>query len=162
MILSLPDSETPEVFGMHENASITYRQQQTRILLDTIITMSNSGGGGSDEDAGANEREVMAATTAMMERLPEVAFELSRAHPSTFAKSKTGGINSLGVFCRQECEQFVNLIKVIRRSLYDVQRAFKGFHHNVSIARERICIFFIPQGSENVGRCWIPLFKTTP
>ena len=40
MILSLPDSETPEVFGMHENASITYRQQQTRILLDTIITMS--------------------------------------------------------------------------------------------------------------------------
>ena len=79
MILSLPDSETPEVFGMHENASITYRQQQTRILLDTIITMSNSGGGGSDEDAGANEREVMAATTAMMERLPEVAFELSRA-----------------------------------------------------------------------------------
>ena len=96
MILSLPDSETPEVFGMHENASITYRQQQTRILLDTIITMSNSGGGGSDEDAGANEREVMAATTAMMERLPEVAFELSRAHSSTFAKSKTGGINSLG------------------------------------------------------------------
>ena len=168
MILSLPDSETPEVFGMHENASITYRQQQTRILLDTIITMSNSGGGGSDEDAGANEREVMAATTAMMERLPEVAFELSRAHPSTFAKSKTGGINSLGVFCRQECEQFVNLIKVIRRSLYDVQRALKGFII-MSPSLESVYISFlyhrVPKMWEDAGypclkplRSWIEDF----
>ncbi len=151
MISGLPDLEAPGVFGMHENASITFRQKQTRMLLDTVITMSNGGGGGGgDDDSGNNEKEVMLATKSMMERLPDVVFNFKKSHPDTFAVSKTGGINSLGVFCKQECEQFENLIKVIRRSLYDVQRALQGFII-MSPSLESVYVSFIYQ---RVPKMW--------
>jgi dynein heavy chain len=128
LITTLPDVEQPEVFGMHANASITYQQKLTNTFLNTAISMEAGGGGGGDEnEAKDNERRVMESSKAMLDRLPENPFNFKAAHPKTFETSAGGGINSLGVFCRQECEQFQKLIKVIRRSLFDLQRALQGF-----------------------------------
>ena len=43
----LPETDTPELFGMHVNADITFRNKQTSELLSTIIdTQPKTGGGG--------------------------------------------------------------------------------------------------------------------
>ena len=43
-----PASDSPEIFGMHVNADITFRNKQTNELLDTIIDTQPKAAGGGD------------------------------------------------------------------------------------------------------------------
>ena len=38
-IQSLPNFDDPEVFGMHENANITYQNQESTKIMDTILSI---------------------------------------------------------------------------------------------------------------------------
>ena len=38
-IAAMPQSEEPEVFGMHENANMTFQMQETDKILDTVLSM---------------------------------------------------------------------------------------------------------------------------
>ena len=38
-IRTLPATEAPEVFGMHPNANIVFQLQETRRLIDTILSI---------------------------------------------------------------------------------------------------------------------------
>lgn len=38
-IKSLPPAEAPEVFGMHPNANISFQLQETRRLIDTVLSI---------------------------------------------------------------------------------------------------------------------------
>lgn len=52
-IRGLPINDTPEIFSLHENANITYAQNDTSSLLESIVLLqpkSSSGGGLSTED----------------------------------------------------------------------------------------------------------------
>ena len=52
-IRSLPINDTPEIFGLHDNANITFAQNETFSLLQGILKMqpkSSSGAGRSREE----------------------------------------------------------------------------------------------------------------
>ncbi len=38
-IQKLPNFEDPEVFGMHENANITYQNQESTKIMETILSI---------------------------------------------------------------------------------------------------------------------------
>jgi dynein heavy chain len=38
-ISSLPNFEDPEVFGMHENANITYQTQESNKIMETVLSI---------------------------------------------------------------------------------------------------------------------------
>jgi dynein heavy chain len=135
---SLPLDDSPEVFGLHENASITLQQKETNELMETLISVqprtssSSSGGGGGSGSGGAGGGggapggdPIAALATDIAARLPA---ELSKAsaHASTFAVIADGSVNSLGVFVEQEMSRFNRLLRVMRRSLTDLGRAVKG------------------------------------
>lgn len=46
-IETLPMHDSPEVFGLHENANITYQQQETDNMMNTIVDIQPRIGGGS-------------------------------------------------------------------------------------------------------------------
>ena len=52
--------------------------------------------------------------------------EKKRAHPDTFAKTDSGAMISLGVFLGQEIDRFNKMLKVIKKSLSELQKAIKG------------------------------------
>lgn len=52
-IRSLPINDTPEIFGLHDNANITYAQNETFSMMASILLLqpkSSSGGGASREE----------------------------------------------------------------------------------------------------------------
>ena len=52
-IRSLPINDTPEIFGLHDNANITYAQNETFSMMASILLLqpkSSSGGGTSREE----------------------------------------------------------------------------------------------------------------
>ncbi|KAA6399562.1 MAG: putative Dynein heavy chain, partial [Streblomastix strix] len=65
---SLPVADTPEVFGLHANADITYQQRESRFLLSTIVTLQpnisappikkNNNEAGEEEEEDDDEEEI--------------------------------------------------------------------------------------------------------
>ena len=57
-IRSLPINDTPEMFGLHDNANITFAMNEGYQLLNNILLLqpkSSSGGGHSREEVGIVE-----------------------------------------------------------------------------------------------------------
>jgi dynein heavy chain len=126
----LPVIDTPDTFGLHPNADVTYQQKLTKETLDTIVTMAGSSGGGSGSGDADNDGLVADTATATEERLskvlPKGRFDLRDSHPSTFQKIDDGSVNSRGVFLSQEVLRWNSLEKVVKASLAELKRAIKG------------------------------------
>ncbi|MAD34110.1 MAG: hypothetical protein CMJ88_10175 [Planctomycetes bacterium] len=118
-IETLPLSAPPEVFGLHENATITKDQNDTNKLFEGILSTEkgNSGGGG-----GASKEEMILMVAAdILSKIPK-NFDMENAmirYPVKWEES----MNT--VLC-QELIRFNNLLDVIRNSLINIQKAVKG------------------------------------
>lgn len=67
-IRSLPLNDSPELFGLHENANITFAQKETFALLGAIMQLQPKMltlGGRSREEVGAPFPSVHAGTPAL-------------------------------------------------------------------------------------------------
>ena len=56
-IKSLPINDTPEIFGLHDNANITFAQNETFTLLGALLKLqpkAASGGGQTREEVRLN------------------------------------------------------------------------------------------------------------
>jgi len=119
-----PLTELPEVFGMHDNANITFMQQESDKLIGTVLSIQprEAGGGGGK----SSEEIVMEIAKDQAERVPQHLTQ-ETGHPTTFViAEETGLMNSLGTCLTQEMARFNLLLKKLASSLRDVQKAVKG------------------------------------
>jgi dynein heavy chain, axonemal len=123
-IRGLPSEDSPDVFGLHSNASISFQQKESNSLIATVVTCAGSGGGGGGGGGDSNDVKVRDTAARISERMPDV-YDLRKAHPETF-KKVGDAITSLGVFLSQELIRFNGLIEVMVATLHELQRAIKG------------------------------------
>lgn len=124
-IESLPLTDPPEIFGMHENANITSQRQETDTILRTVLSIQPravEGGGGKSSD------EVVAETAQKIEsNLPSNLNKEQAKQVNAGAAAASGGvIDSLTIVLLQEIDRFNRLLNVMRKSLKNLQSAIRG------------------------------------
>jgi len=120
----LPMSDNPEVFGMHDNANVTFTTNESLALMSTLLSLQpRSSGGGSGK---SSDDIVIDLAAAFESRCPE-AMQDEEAGPTTFTIQSNGLMSSLAICLSQEIIKFNRLIGKIRSTLRDIKKAIKGF-----------------------------------
>eukprot|EP01041_Mallomonas_annulata_P001585 gene1585-3062_t len=120
---SLPLSDDPEVFGMHENANVTFNTNESLNLMATLLSLQpRSSGGGSGK---TSDEMVIELADALEAQCPEKLNEES-AGPTTFVIQPNGLLPSLAICLVQEMIKFNRMISTMRHSLTDLKRAIRG------------------------------------
>ncbi|KAM4720749.1 dynein axonemal heavy chain 12 [Rhinophrynus dorsalis] len=118
-IKRLPFSQHPEVFGLHENVDISKDLQQTKIIFESLLL--TQGGGRQGGSSGSSDNTLYEIANNILTKLPK-DFDIEAAlqkYPVRYEES----MNTVMV---QEMERFNNLIRTIRTTLQNLQKAIKG------------------------------------
>uniref|UniRef100_H2ZG63 Uncharacterized protein n=1 Tax=Ciona savignyi TaxID=51511 RepID=H2ZG63_CIOSA len=119
-IANLPDVDSPEVFGLHPNADITYQTNTANQVFTTTqsIQPKDSGGGTGETRESVVER----LASEMLEKLPPDY----KVHEVKERIVKMGISDPLNIFLRQEVDRMQKVISCVRTTLTDLQLAIEG------------------------------------
>eukprot|EP00842_Homolaphlyctis_polyrhiza_P000439 jgi/Hompol1/1396/HPOL_002693-RA len=122
-IKSLPMIQSPEAFGMHENADIAKDLAETNLLISSVIlTQGRSGGGGGGAVGGKSQDELTGdiASGILATLPPDFDVVLAKKHyPVKYEES----MNTVLI---QELVRYNRLLRIVRESLQNVLKAIKG------------------------------------
>jgi dynein heavy chain len=118
---SMPQIDSPEIFGLHPNADLTFRLKEVGELFDTLnSTQPKDGGGG---DGGSREDEVAAKAADLQSKLPE-EYQVDDYKAKINA---LGGLSKpLNIFLYQEIQRLQNVIAKVKHTLSQIQLGIKG------------------------------------
>ncbi|XP_010023155.1 PREDICTED: dynein heavy chain 8, axonemal-like, partial [Nestor notabilis] len=119
-IEQLPVTDTPEVFGLHPNADITYQTNLANETLSIIVSIQpkdSSTGGGETREA-----VVQHLAGEMLEKLPPDY----NPHEVKVQLEKMGAIQPINIFLRQEIDRMQHVISRVRTTLTDLKLAIDG------------------------------------
>ncbi|XP_029955923.1 dynein heavy chain 5, axonemal [Salarias fasciatus] len=117
---ALPLVDTPEVFGLHPNADITYQTNLANETLSTIINIQpKDSGGGAGE---TREASVQRLANEMLEKLPPDYVP----HEVKGQLQKMGPLQPMNIFLRQEVDRMQRVISIVRSTLTDLKLAIDG------------------------------------
>ncbi|NXA16441.1 DYH5 protein, partial [Sapayoa aenigma] len=119
-IEQLPVVDTPEVFGLHPNADITY---QTNLANETLSTIASIQPKDSSSGEGeTREAVVLRLAHEMLEKLPSDY----NPHEVKAQLQKMGAIQPINIFLRQEIDRMQHVISRVRTTLTDLKLAIDG------------------------------------
>ncbi|XP_063373463.1 dynein axonemal heavy chain 6 [Cydia amplana] len=120
---TLPVIESPEVFGMHDNANIAFENKETNTLINTIVEVQpRMGGGGGGDTPDQIVWRICDSTRATVAR----GIDKSTINPALMELDDMGQLNSLTTVLIHETDRFNTLLGLIHSSLTELQKAIKG------------------------------------
>lgn len=119
-IENLPLVDSPETFGLHPNADITYQTNTANEMLATIVNIQpkDSGGGGGE----TRETVVYRLADDMLDKLPGDYVP----HEVKDRLKKMGNLQPLNIFLRQEIDRIQKVLTLVRTTLVDLKLAIDG------------------------------------
>ena len=117
-IKTLPINDTPEIFGLHDNANITFALNETYRVLSDLLKLQPK----TLATAGASREEIMETTSKdVLSKVP-----LPTNLNDVIAKYPVMYEQSMNTVLIQEIIRYNRLLGVIHRTLQDLLKALKG------------------------------------
>jgi len=125
---NLPAEADPEVFGMHENANLTFQYQETKTMLNTLLSIQprevvSASGLSNDQVVADLAREMEEKMPHLLDRR-QLQLRLQNGSEEKDAKEQV--LDSLTVVLGQEMDRFNLLLSTMKRTLQQIQKAIKG------------------------------------
>ena len=121
-IKSFPEIDSPEIFGLHPNADLTFRVKEVTALFNTLGETQPKGGGGGG-DGMSREDIVSEKAREVLDRMPDDYMEEEYK-----AKiNKLGGLAvPLNIFLFQEIQRLQNVLSKVKFMLKQLRLAING------------------------------------
>lgn len=121
---SLPMNDLPEIFGLHDNANITYQRSESNRIINTLLSiqprMATAVGGMTPDEI------VLEKSKEFLDNLP-LLLDKKEGLKELFVQDAQELIPSLSTVLVQEMEKFNNMLTVMKKSLIEIDLAIKGF-----------------------------------
>jgi dynein heavy chain, axonemal len=121
-IKSFPEIDSPEIFGLHPNADLTFRVKEVNSLFNTLSETQPKGGGGGGDG--------MSAEDVVFEKAEEIAGRLPQEYQEDDYKAKIqklGGLSvPLNIFLFQEIQRLQNVLAKVGFMLTQIRLAING------------------------------------
>lgn len=119
----MPSEDPPSVFGLHQNANIVYQNTQSNTMVEKILSIQPRVGGGGE---GLTPEQIVLERGKAI--LAEIPGDLERADGlKELFKATNGLLPSLSTVLVQEMTKFNRLLRAMRASLKDLEKAIFGF-----------------------------------
>lgn len=112
-----PTEDSPELFGLHSNASILYSKEQAEYLVSLLVKIEAK----SSSSTVNEKQELIKISTEILSSI-STEFNLNdikERYPLDYEQS-------LNTFLRQEVEKYYNLLAVVKQSLAKLKKALEG------------------------------------
>uniref|UniRef100_A0AAV2L334 AAA+ ATPase domain-containing protein n=1 Tax=Knipowitschia caucasica TaxID=637954 RepID=A0AAV2L334_KNICA len=117
---NLPPTDSPEVFGLHPNADITYQTNLANQTLSMIVNIQpKDSGGGTGE---TREENVRRSAHEMLQKIPPDY----ASHQVRLQLQRMGPLQPMNIFLKQEVDRMQRIIIRVRSTLTDLQLAIDG------------------------------------
>jgi len=121
-IKSFPEIDSPEIFGLHPNADLTFRVKEVTALFSTLGETQPKGGGGGG-DGMSREDIVGDKALDILNRMPEQYIE----EEYKIKINKLGGLSvPLNIFLYQEIQRLQNVLSKVVFMLQQLRLAING------------------------------------
>lgn len=117
-IQGFPLDPAPEAFGLDENAAITNAQNETRELLETILSVQPRVG----NKGGKSREDIIFEIAIQVENKTPNSFD----YEEIFKKYPTAYKESMNTVLVQEVIRYNKLLDVMKESLINLKKALKG------------------------------------
>lgn len=111
---------SPDVFGLHPNAEITYFTNSAKNMWDNIIAMRSSSTAGGGEGGISKDEYIQKTAEGIQERIPE-SYDIN-----FLRKDADNDMTPSKIVLFQELERINKLMEKITSSLFDLKRALVG------------------------------------
>lgn len=122
-IAQLPDEETPDVFGLHDNANIAYQKQESDILVDKVLSIQPRVTV-QEDGALTPEQVVLERAHQLASMIPE-CLDRANGQKEQF-KTQNNLLPSLTTVLVQEMDKFNLLLRTMKSTLEDLEKAIHG------------------------------------
>ena len=150
-ISSFPEIDSPEIFGLHPNADLSFRVSEVNALFDTLGETQPKGGGGG---GGISREDVVYEKAGdQLEKMPEDYKE----DDYKVKIQKLGGLDKpLNIFLFQEVQRLQKVIEKVRFMLGQLQLAIKGEVVMSEDLQECLDAMFDAKVTKDMGiySCW--------
>lgn len=133
LIDSFPDNDTPEIFGLNENAEIIFQMQENENLINNIIKTVPTNSKSNAISIESSEENTNSPIYLVLDQLKTLKYECpDRLDPrdgrhKSHEKTYDNGLHhSLTIVMDQEIEKYNKLINKIKLSLEDLKQAVSG------------------------------------
>jgi len=123
-LTALPETDTPEVYGLHPNADLTFRLKEATAFIDTLTeTQPKQAAGGGGDKARSVDDVVADKAAELLARLPaDYVEDEYRARIR-----KLGGLGEpMNIFLFQEVQRLQRVLSLVRAQLQAMQQAIRG------------------------------------
>ncbi|CAK9798189.1 Dynein axonemal heavy chain 6 [Anthophora quadrimaculata] len=144
---TFPIIDDPEIFGMHENANISYQLKEAQFIMNTILMVQPQE---SAADEGKSSSEVVYEIADMIKERIQLKIDSLQCNPNHMKRDSMGRLPSLTTVLIHEVDRYNILLKKIHDSIENLQRAIKGF----VVMSEELENVFVALVNNQVPQMW--------
>ncbi|KAH0574918.1 Dynein heavy chain [Spironucleus salmonicida] len=124
---NFPIVEKPSLFGLNDNAELTYQQTESNNIIESILSMMPTDSVGEGTTVAKIDQKVLIGAEEILQKIP-ADLDINSVKMPLKIKLQNGNYmpSPLSSVLRQECARYNKLLKIIRQLFADVQLAVKG------------------------------------